>query len=464
MNKKIWILSILGMALFSACGSSSKEGRELQQKMIKIVGIPPEIIVNICQDDNNNGLCESTELQAKVSFSQGDSMETIFSKLTQTEDGRYLLETYDASKPLLLELKDRESKYFTNKFSIPFNGFKKSEDEKELSLLQSMIDKDVLASQNVVSAKVMKNVDSFYKVLLRDLEHNIKILTQKGLSIKQAVVENIKEMADELIRNGIEDTIPTKMNACNGDKKCVANVLNPLSTELLLTEEEANAIVEKSEEDNNQPDNHSNNNKVDFANYMPKSSVTNNYISKTLSPFQENEQVSGYSTIISRENNILTYDADSSESYSTVTINSDNLLVKWKNVNYDNTKYTINRYTNIGDKIWEWKYNYDDPNHDTKSTTTYSCTLKNKINKFSHGGYTYNGDIIVEKCLINSKVSYTIDNRETITESSYIIYEYMQKDIGNIASINDICYDERGIAKTTEGCTPNGHDYSYLEQ
>ena len=465
MKKYIWLLSILGIVFFTACGSSSKEAKELQTRQLKLIGIPQDIVANICQDDNSNGLCESSELQAKVSFSQGDSMQTIWSKLTLTEEGRYLLETYDPSKALLLELKDAKSKHFTDTFTLPFDGLKESENEKELSILQAMIDKEVLVPQNVSSARVMKNVDDFYKTLLADLEENINILKGKGLTTQQAVTGNIKEMADELITNGIENTIPAKMNACNGEPICIDGVLNTLSTELVLTDEEANTISGNAEvnEPNEGVNNNPNQGKIDMAEYFPNSSATNNFISKSFGPFQQEESISEYDETISRKDNTLSYRDSEVEdgSYSTVTINNDNILVKWNGVNYDNKEYKINRYVNKGDTTWKWTYSFK--NEQATSTTDYTCQAEDTLSSFSHGGYKYTGDILVQKCTINSKTTYTINEQLETINSSMIVYEYTQKDIGQIASINDICYDERNIAQTTQGCTPNGYIYTYLE-
>ena len=468
MKKKFWLLSVIGIVLFSACGgSSSKEAKVLQQKMINLVGIPQDIVANICQDDNTNGICESTELQAKVSFNQGDSMETIWSKLTLTEEGRYLLETYDPTKPLLLELKDAKSPHFTESFTLPFDGLKENEQEKELSILASMIDKDVLVPQNVSSARVMKNVDDFYKLLLDDLEKNIKILKGKGLTTKQAVAGNINEMAEELITNGIENTIPAKMNACNGDKTCVNGVLNRLSTELVLTDAEANTIsgnAEEEEEEEEQVINHNpNQGKIDRAEYFPTNSVTKSFTTKVKSPLQE-EFVSTYNETISKKNNTFTYQNSGleDESYSTATIDSNNIVVKWTNVNYDNNEYKINRYIDKGDTTWKWTYSYK-----TEQTTAfidYNCQLEDTLTSFSHGGYKYTGDILVEKCTVSSKTTYQIDNKSDTIESSTVSYQYNLKNVGQIASVSDICYDDRGIAQNTKGCTPNGYSYTYLEQ
>lgn len=466
MKNRLLLISSIALSvslLFSACNKSSEKGKALQQKMINVIGIPQDVIANICQDDNENGVCESVELQAKVNFRQGDSMQTILSKLKQTAEGRYLLETYDPSKPLLLELKNEKSKYFKNIYTLPFNGFKKSEDEKELSILQMMIDKGTLTTQNVTLARAMKNVNDFYAILLRDLEHNMDILTKKGLSTKQAVAGNTKEIADELIANGIENRIPAEMNSCNGDKKCIDGVLNPLSKEIVLTDAEADAIVQE-QQDVNRNGNDNNQGKIDFAEYLSKTSVTKNFTTKSKSSLQENEYVYQDTQNINRRGNILTYLNDNQEENgsSTITINSTNLLVKYDNPKYDNNKYTINRYINKGDTTWKWTWT--DKGDGYSYTTNESCKLYDIIDNFSHGGYSYRGKIIVNKCYVNSKSEYTYNNESHTTTTSNISYNYFQKDIGEIATMQDICYDKQGLAKTVDGCTPNGYDYEYLEQ
>ncbi|CAA6827250.1 MAG: Unknown protein [uncultured Sulfurovum sp.] len=451
MKKKLWLLSMVGVVIFSACGGSSDEAKELQQKILKLVGIPQSIVVNICQDDNSNGFCDSIELQAKVTFSQGDTRETLLSKLTLTEEGQYLLETYDATKPLLLELKNTNSQYFTSNYILPFDGLLENEDEKELSILQAMIDKDALTTQQVSNARVMKNVDDFYAILLRDLEHNIQILTGKGLTTTQAVAENIIEMADELLINGIEDTIPAQMNACNNDQACVDGILNPLSIELVLTDAEANAIVAKVEEsepivtDPNQG-------KIDFANYLPAVSTVKNYIEKYKFGLNSEEVISSNTESITRTNNILEYKYNEGDS-NIITINENNISVK----NSQEIQHSdLTRYFNIGDTIWTDTYNEESGS----SETEVSCMVQATLTEFYHGGYTYTGDIIKERCV---ETYTTTINNESITGTD-IWYEYMQKDIGEIASIDEDCEDETGRVNDSEGCIATSYDHKYLVQ
>ncbi|CAA6809568.1 MAG: Unknown protein [uncultured Sulfurovum sp.] len=469
MKKKLWLLSIVGLVIFSACGGSSEKAKELQQKILKLVGIPQSIVVNICQDDNNNGFCESIELQAKVTFSQGDTMQTILSKITQTAEGRYLLETYDPTKPLLLELKDENSQYFTSNFILPFNGFEEREEEldvleeKELSILQAMIDKGVLTTQNVSAARAMQNVDDFYRILLRDLEHNLQILTDKGLTTQQAVSASLIEMADELLINGIENTIPAKMNACNNDQVCVDAILDPLSIELVLTDDEANVIVANIEQtEENEPGVNdsgivdSNQDKIDLADYLPVSSSTKSYITKYNSLTSSNEEtVDSYSESITRNNNTLEYIHNDDSNYSTiVTINENNISSYSDGYEYKNT---TNRYANIGDPTWTYSYSAEGDGYATQTDET--CIFEARLTEFTHGGYSYNGDILKEKCTM---VTTSDINGEERIETD-ISYGYFQKEIGIIADIDDDCVNqETFVTEDTEGCSPNSYYYDYL--
>ena len=236
--------------MFIGCGESdsSKKAKELQKKILNVVGIPDNIVANLCQDDNENGFCENAELQAKISFSSGDSSKDIWNKISQTAEGKYFLETYDATKPLLLVLKDSTVKFDNGEFTLNFNGFKtnKQNEIKELSILESMIDANSIQSQDVVAIKKLNNPkaqEKFYSVLLKDLETNINTLRTKGLDSKNSMNANIKELADELLTNGVANELPNKINACGEKESCFNQEIDKLSNELLITDSEADEIL-----------------------------------------------------------------------------------------------------------------------------------------------------------------------------------------------------------------------------
>ena len=246
----------LGTLLVVGCGGGSEEAKELLQRILQLVGIPQNMVVTICQDNNRDGLCNIGELQTKVLINKGDSVDSIWDKVTKNPDGTYFIEHYDPSNPILLVLKDEvrvNSAYDNSQFGLSFDSSTDGEyfyhdknktiAKKELSILQSMIDAGQLAKADVSSVRKMKNVDDFYKILREDLATNVNTLRGKELNAKQTIDGNIKEMAEELLANGVKDKLPQDMNNCNGDQTCIDNVLNPLSKELLITDEEAEEIA-----------------------------------------------------------------------------------------------------------------------------------------------------------------------------------------------------------------------------
>ncbi len=252
MKRFIWLLSIISMFILVNCGggSSSKEAKELLQKILQIVGIPHEIVVNICQDGNENGICENFELQTKVTLNKGDSFDDIWQKITLTEDGKYFLETRDPTKPILLELQDEAKVNYDNgKFTLPFNGFKTYEqnETKELSILASMVDKNYFSDSDLTAIRNLKNnttQDKFYAKLLDALETNINTLRGAGLDAQNSMLANLKEMASELIANGIKNTLPKDLNNCGIDMGCVDTRLETVYDKITISTEKANVIKE----------------------------------------------------------------------------------------------------------------------------------------------------------------------------------------------------------------------------
>lgn len=232
----MWLFSpLLIVGLISCGGSSSKEAAELLLRLLKVVGIPQNIVVNICQDDNDNGFCESIELQTKVNFNKGDDFDKVLEKVSLTEDGEYFLENYDATKNILMEMQDSINvNYYQGNFTFTYNPT-----TQELSILQMMIDEGYLVPDDVNAVRGIPQRESFYNVLFRDFETNLNTLGDKALSSPRAVLANMKEMADELLANGVRDTLPQNLQNCNDDQTCIDAVLAPVSTELLIDENES---------------------------------------------------------------------------------------------------------------------------------------------------------------------------------------------------------------------------------
>ena len=151
MKRFMWVLTIVALLGFASCGGgNSDEAKALLQKILNLVGIPQNIVVNICQDEDRDGICAINELQAKVTINRGDDMDTILQKLTDNKDGSYFLEIYDSTLPILLVLEDSDAVHYDGgKFTLNYSGFENNQNEKELSILQSMIDAGHLKTQDV---------------------------------------------------------------------------------------------------------------------------------------------------------------------------------------------------------------------------------------------------------------------------------------------------------------------------
>ena len=250
MKKLILLLTIIMSLSFMGCGGgeSSKEAKELLQKILQVVGIPHNIIVNICQDGNENGICENFELQTKITLNKGDSFDDILEKISLTPDGKYFLETRDITKPILLELQDSANvAYDSGKFTIPFNGFKNNENNeiKEISILASMVDENYLNDSELTSIRHLNNKDTqdkFYAKLLEGLENNINTLRAIGLNPQDAMSTNIKEMANQLITDGVKDRLPEDLSRCGVDNECVDRRLDTLSNQIEISATEAESI------------------------------------------------------------------------------------------------------------------------------------------------------------------------------------------------------------------------------
>ncbi len=250
MKKFLWSLSVVALVGLVNCGGgSSKEAKELLQKILQFVGIPQTIIVNVCQDSNRNGICGVDELQAKVTINKGDSVDDIWRKIALNSEGQYFLETYNPKLPILLELQDASKvDYDDGKFTLNFNGFKNYEqnETKEISLLESMIDANALDKNIADKFRTLTNTeaqDKYYVMLLDVLETNINTLRRDGLDSKTAVTATIKEMGDETKAN---QESADRINSCGNDQSCVDKEIKKVSDELIITEEESILITQNS--------------------------------------------------------------------------------------------------------------------------------------------------------------------------------------------------------------------------
>ena len=290
------LIATIIVSILLSCGEGSQKAKELLELILKLVGIPQHLVVNICQDSNENGICENFEVHGKIDIYSGDTVNTILEKIIQTEDGKYLLETANRDKPILLILEDSDTiQYDNGQITLNYGGFKQKEKEKELSILTAMIDAGHLQDEDIVKVKEMTDIDRFYGILLKDLEINYNTLREKELAPHRAMARNIEEMARELIENNVSEEFPKNVNEC-ADESCRNRLLDDMSEQLLIDNEEANNIVQSE----NDIYNNSNNDPYrDSANSNPYSSNEDNnpYSSNSnRDPYRSDENNNPYSS------------------------------------------------------------------------------------------------------------------------------------------------------------------------
>jgi len=247
-KKFTWVLSLVALFSFNSCGEGSKEAKELLQRLLQLVGIPYSIVVNICQDNNSNGFCESTESQVKITVNKGDSAKAIFHKITETSEGKYLLETYDPTKPILLELQDAGKIDFNDgKFTLNFNGFKSKDDNstKELSILESMVDANAITVTEADKFRTLSNPDAqdkFYETLLSTLTTNINTLQTYNLGTQRAVEVTIQEMGSDIKTNQAQ---ADAINNCENNQTCEEEENTKIYDLLIIDEDRAKTLQDE---------------------------------------------------------------------------------------------------------------------------------------------------------------------------------------------------------------------------
>ncbi|SFV69210.1 hypothetical protein MNB_SV-14-1644 [hydrothermal vent metagenome] len=208
-DESTWLDSNRDIFIGDPNSSHSLESTEILIQMFNLVGIPKSIVINICQDDNENGSCENKEPQA------------ILTKDSQKTNETYLLENNNPNKPILMELQDKSKVNFDDgKFTFNFNK-SKIEKIKELSILQTMVDNNIISSVEADTFRTLTNKeaqDKFYTALLDALENNINTFRNNGID-KQRVINVIIEKMGNKIK--INQKQANKINACGTNKNCV---------------------------------------------------------------------------------------------------------------------------------------------------------------------------------------------------------------------------------------------------
>jgi hypothetical protein len=212
MRKLIWLFVIVVIVGINNCGGgSSKEAQELLNQILTIVGIPQDMIVNICQDDNDNGFCDTVELES-LSWIKN----SFLSKVILGTNNSFELKNYDANKKIIMELQSDEVEYNDGNFSLEYKGT-----TKELSILQSIVDADNLDEDDIKDIKKMDGKDTFDEVLLSSMMRNLNKYMDNDIDNKSARDVNLKELG-----RVFKEDIPLKelpkliKEQCQEDSEC----------------------------------------------------------------------------------------------------------------------------------------------------------------------------------------------------------------------------------------------------
>ena len=239
MKKVFSVLISVILFVFMGCGSSSDEAKALQKHNLKLVGIPQEIVVNICQDTNDNGSCDEGELQAKVHVNANATVAQMWKQIKFDTKGRYILENYDSTLNIIMEIKDEKNlKYDNGLLSLKYNP-----DTIELSVLQALIDSDLLQEEETKNFKALENRAEIDKVLLDSLRINQNLLKDENLSTQNALAINLGEIAKGLLDLNISEELPQQLDECNNDNGCIKEIIDNATKEVKLTKEEAQELA-----------------------------------------------------------------------------------------------------------------------------------------------------------------------------------------------------------------------------
>jgi len=183
------------------------------------------------------------------------------------------LQTLNPELPIVVELQDTSKINFDNgKFSLSFNGFKTKQDDnetKEISILEAMVDTNVLSKDIADKFRTLTNIEAqnkYYKALFDTLEKNINTLRANDLDSKTAVTATIKEMADETVTNQEQ---ANRINSCGDNQSCMDSEIKKISDELIITDEEADEI--KAKEQSNQDIANSDGKEVQYGKWVKPS-------------------------------------------------------------------------------------------------------------------------------------------------------------------------------------------------
>jgi len=212
---------------------------------------------------------------------------------------------------------------------------------------------------------------------------------------------------------------------------------------------------------------------IDLKDYYPNESMTKTFINTKSDKAGKNK--SHYDEIIQVSDNIITYTIDTKITEKVVFTDKN---ITTTSIDDNETEIdSMFRHVDIGDTLFSKKMENSENNDLGKINIVLNtnCNLKSKEKKFESGDNIYNGDLLKIECISEGKVTYDI--KKTILDAgvatdlngTHNIYDtsyyYLQKDIGEVASINDDCIPNSKLPLVVndkeETCNTKQYDYEF---
>jgi len=333
--KKLFLV-LIGVTLlnFTGCGSTSKEAKELLQKLLQLVGIPQSIVVNICQDANKDGICNLNEPTATIAIAKGDTAEKILEKFEVSENGRYILEHYDPTLEILMEIAD-DGRYNTGKHvTLPFTPKPIIKDTpQELSILQSLADNGFLEEQEyqeLREAPKARNVID--QILLENVFQNQQILEEHNITVSLATDKNLEFMADGLRELNVTELVDDLNNCENNTSQDCRDVVIAADDRTEINKQDATIIKDTNStegtthtgttEDNNKTVEISDDGNVTVVQEeKSEKNGADGYIVKLSTPATAKCYNSDFSSVIGTYNSDMTVGANGKLIFNGITLN-----------------------------------------------------------------------------------------------------------------------------------------------
>ncbi|SFV75272.1 hypothetical protein MNB_SM-3-1090 [hydrothermal vent metagenome] len=161
----------------------------------------------------------------------------MWEKVKFDENGKYILQNYDPTLNIIMEIKDKKIKYDGGKLGLKYNP-----DSIELSVLQAVIDADFLSEDDTKTFKTLKNREKIDRVLFDSLRVNQNLLKDENLSTTTALTLNLEKIAKGLIEQNISTELPKRLNECTDDE-CIQDIVKDTKEDVKLTPKEAQELA-----------------------------------------------------------------------------------------------------------------------------------------------------------------------------------------------------------------------------